>query len=650
MNDLQSNHIRIRDDNLYGINVEQFIKSIEAKYKIDFRSLPQWKDLVKRLHVSTSDCKRKIQDANLRKLLIINKLYTQLMRNSPFELTERLARTHKKWQVISGHKRSKSKLQSDLELQDSLKYEEALNEITETSLTMHPNTEVMEAEVGSNEVPFISTVESETKITDPLFYLPANICINHHKYLSPLNSRDLSLKANIISLKGKSSPEINSKSCMTINNASLKSSPKEILIVKKTLSEQTTKFSIINCTTEYLFIRFLDVMDKSPFKKIKIIPSTQQKIYPGIALTFRLIYQLDNYEEITSGIFFKFGKNVLDVEVFKIPIMSKFQLDRQILVTESIYFSPVYMWQIRQDTGFPSVQVHVSVTDDYSYHLHIRKWAIDITHEFQDSSASMEVISVDTESFAERIEDEDFVAHSKTLVPQTEEFMEEVITSINIIQLIIEDIIDLALDIFLFNHTYMYLKPKSEKKISLYFTKPVCIGSHHCYYNFNFYDTITNEIISTRQVKVFAEVLPHPIQIYPAILDMSLSPVAHGFYEDNILITNSHKSYPVTIKIQLTTKMKQLFRVCPMKTFIPALSSAKLAIKLCSNETYYCNAIEDMAYFIFKIIIIGDKAVYKNVPPFFYELIAPCASIFKKVYNEKYFSDTQEPKFDKTFS
>ncbi|CAG9795746.1 unnamed protein product [Diatraea saccharalis] len=480
INVAKCDHIRIRHENLYGINVEQFIKLIEHKYKIDFRSLPQWKELVQRLHVSTTDCKRKIQDANYRKSLIINKLCMQFTRNSPFELTDKLARTYIKWQVIGRGKAPKIKIESIPDLNISAELEGTLDENIETPLTVHPNTEIVETEVISTEIPPLKSVgDSDSKVTETLSHLPVNISVNQHKYLSPLNSRDISFESKVSSLKMKSNPTIKSN-IMFMNNTSLSSNPKEIFIEKKTLEEEIIKFSIINCTTEFMFIRYLHIINDMPFKKIKIIPPTPQKLYPGLAMKFKLIYQLRNCDELfTSALFFKISKKIASgslAEGFEIPVVSKFNQQRKVAVNDSIHIPPAYLWQIRQDTGFPSAIVHVSVLDDYAYHLHITKRQIDITHEFQDSFVSMEVISDSTESFAERIGDEDVVAHSKMLTSQTEDVHEEIITTLDVIELIMEDILHLALNSFVFDHTYLYLKPKSDNSIRLYFTKPLSTG------------------------------------------------------------------------------------------------------------------------------------------------------------------------------
>ncbi|XP_013137302.1 PREDICTED: uncharacterized protein LOC106102390 [Papilio polytes] len=90
--------IRIRDTNKGKIDVEKFIKSIEDTFKIDFKTLPQWKCLIEKLYFVSNYRERKIKEVNLRKFLIIQKLCLENTRLTPFELTERLVRTWSVWQ------------------------------------------------------------------------------------------------------------------------------------------------------------------------------------------------------------------------------------------------------------------------------------------------------------------------------------------------------------------------------------------------------------------------------------------------------------------------------------------------------------------------------------------------------------------------
>ncbi|KAL0820466.1 hypothetical protein ABMA28_006334 [Loxostege sticticalis] len=644
----ECNHIRIRDNNAYGTSVEDFIKSIEKQYKIDFRSLPQWKELVKRLHVMTTDCKRKIEDANRRKYVMISKILVESTRDSPFQLTNKLARTYNTWQMLENARKKPRKkttiTESDTHL-SSHPTGELFGEISPNISTAHQNTEVFVPEVTEPEPVPKSDIETETEaiVTS---HLPVSICINQHKLISPLRSQEVIFEYHAAPQKLEPALEKKeSKEWLLLNRTtSVKCFPKEISITNTSPNEQTIKFSTINCTNEYMNIRFMSIADDTHFKMIKIIPATPKRLYPGIAITFKFVFKLfENAEEFSSMLYFRVGQKVLEeapVEALCIPIRSKFKLSRSAMVSKAVCIPPSYLWQIREDMGFPAGKLKISINDGHTYHLRIIKRMVNISRELQDSVVSIEVVSPNTESLIDRIEDNEIKTQSKTLVADKENQVEEIesIKTEDVIALVLEAIVDLALDTFLFDHTYLYLEPHSKTTVNVYFTKPSRIGSHHQYYDLEFRDTSTDEIMITKIVKVFAEVLPHPIKIYPQILDMSKSPITHGFCEDDIVITNTHRLYPVTIKFKLTTKMKKLFCITPMESLVPAKSSMKFAVKLCSRDCL-SRETDDLAHFTFKIKVLGDKSVYDKVPPFFYEIIAPCASEFKKLYNEKYFKE-----------
>ncbi|XP_045490496.1 uncharacterized protein LOC110991500 [Pieris rapae] len=180
---------------------------------------------------------------------------------------------------------------------------------------------------------------------------------------------------------------------------------------------------------------------------------------------------------------------------------------------------------------------------------------------------------------------------------------------------------------------------ETSQKIRVNFTKAEYIGLHQSCYDLEFFDPVDNNLIMTKTVKVFAEILPHPIEIQPIILDMTGTPKTLGLCIDHFTIFNNHKFVPVTIKIELTTKMNRIFDITPQKTFIAAQSNASFEVALSRSGS---NKHEDFVHFTIKIIVIGDKAVYKNVPPFFYEIIIPCASEFKRVYGKNYMGSSSD--------
>lgn len=651
----ECNHIRIRDDNAYGVDVEEFIKSIEKHFRIDFRTLPQWKELVKRLHVMTTDCKRKIQDAKQRKYVMMSKLFIESTRDSPFELTDKLARTYNKWQMIeSALKSRRVSLKTDWKpsevVTSSHSTEDVIGEISENTSTAHQNTEIPDL---APEPPSKSDVDTDMKATDTSLSprLPVKICMNQHKLISPLDSQDVIFKHMPVLSPTNLETCNESKEWLLLNQTkSVKCFPSEISITKRSINKQTIQFSIINCTTEYMNIRFMYLTDDIPFKTAKVIPVTPRKLYPGIAVTYKFIFKLfQNLEEFTSSLYFRVGQKVLEeapIEGLCVPILSKFKLSRSVSVSKAVCTPPTYLWQINEASGFPSGTLKISCNDENSYHVHVIKRPVNISRECEDSMLSLEVISPKTESLIDRIEDNEIETQSKILSSLKDAQIDEVVTinTVDVIALVVDDIVDIALDTFVFDHSYLLLEPYSKDTISVYFTKPERIGSHHCYYDLEFSDTKTEELITTKTVKVFAEVLPHPIQICPQMLDLSMSPVTHGFCEDDIMVRNTHRLYPITIKIKLTTKMSKLFCITPKESLVPPKASMNFRVRLCSKDL--SKESDDLAHFTIKIIVTGHSSVYNNVPPFYYEIIAPCASEFKKIYNEKYFIDTYDP-FDK---
>lgn len=640
---LKCTHIRIRDNNDYDFNVENLIKSLEAKYKVDFRCLPRWKELVQCLHVAGTDCKRRIQEARLRKKMIINKLYIQSTRPSPFELTSGLCRTASKWR----------KMEADLK---KLKSAEALEINTEAPIltesggteNLHPNTSISSASqrISSIELePSKIDVEVQVELEVPGSHLPAVISTNPHKLLSPLGSHSYDIgytRKSQFSVSEAPSESVKEEWKYLKPTSSVVCIPTPIILTSNTLDQQFVQFTVVNCAGDYMHIRFKSVMDHSSFLTAKIFPAIPKRLYPGIPVLYKLIFRLKKQEEFNSGLYFKVGGDVCDnipPEALCIPIVSAFSKIHTVIVSETITMPPVYPWHIKRSGKYSTATIKISVMDPYYYHLHIYKRLIDLSKE-SDMGLSLQASGVNTQSVEER--EMDYVADDATIVSMPK--VENGTDSINIIEsmdYIVKSIIELALNTFVFESTYLFLKPYEKLKIPVYFTKCERIGYHNSYYELELLEPETEKLIMTKTLKVFAEVLPHPIQIQPKILDMSNSPITHGYIEDHFVITNHHKLYLATIKIKLTTKMKKIINVSPMETTVPALTSVRFRVKFCSRGFMSATQepFEDLVYFTFKIIVLGHKSVYENVPPLFYEVIAPCAVEFKKVYNEKYFKE-----------
>ncbi|XP_063626288.1 uncharacterized protein LOC134797867 [Cydia splendana] len=638
MNIAECNHIRIRDGNDYGMNVERTIKQIEDLYQIDFRTLPQWQKLVQRMHLAITDCKRKIQDSKRRKATIIDKLCIESCRSSPFELTDELARTAKIWKAMQAN--LKMKKESILNLTRSFHNSETeYGEILAEESLGHPNTEVIVSLESLD--PTIVKSEHGTSTKSQYSHLPAYICINPHRRISLLNSDQSSLK-----LADSSPAVIEPINCakepgewsVLPQSTNIISVPNTITIENQSLNEQSISFSLITYSSgyPYLNLRFKGLTDDRPFRRAKILPNTPVKLFPGLAVNFKFVFKLQpNPEDFAVNLFFKVGQRVFDeapVEGFSLPIVGTFFIKPEAIhVTEEINIPPTYFWHINAKCGFPFSGVTIKVPDNHCYNLHITKQNLNLVQESEDGIFSVEPMTLSS-TIAQRDLVAEVIAQSKTVV-SSNAYQEENGSALisNFITLIINDAIERALDVFVFEKTDLPLEPFSKQTIKVYQTKVEHIGFHQSLYEFKFTDPETEETLC-KTVKVFGEVLPNPVQIEPGLLDMTVSPIVQGRCEDHFTITNSNKIYPFTIKIKLTSKMKQLISITPMETLIPTTTSVSFLVGFCSKDLNK-NIREDFVHLTIKIIVIGNKSVYRNVPPIYYEIIAPCSSEFLKLYN-----------------
>lgn len=655
MNISECNHFRIRDDNEYGFDVEEFLKSIENKFNVDIRKLPQWKEIIRLLHVSTTDCKLRKQESDLRKKVIIDNIYTQITRPSPWQLNDAMTRTGKKWQAIES-KRKKAQLVALNPTQGKESYVqeeyEETDEEVENKTALHPNTEILASGSFDTDLPHgKSDTETETGL-DVFPKLPIFLTINPHKHVSPLGSKD----SGFSNVSESISVEIKSKTIckewLSFKPTSMVHCfPEQIVIKNNILKQQYLKFSLLNCTGEYLNLRYKNVTDKIRFKWERIFPETPLRLYPGIRVKFKFTFKLlpnENSEEFVSSLCFKVGHNPrlgLPTETLLLPLITQFVEDTSITisVTETVLFTAAFPWHINANYGYPTGDVKITVKDKRHFILHVIKRAVNFVAD-SDISISDQAIGPNTESMVEREEysaagflSPEFTMEPDRLTPSQIVKVKSVHT-IDLIGSILQEIVDLALEAFLFECTYLELHPNSTHKIQAYFTKAEHIGYHQCYYDFCFCEPDTGKTIETKTVIMLAEVLPHPIKFFPELLDMTNSPITHGFCEDQITIHNTHKVYNVTVTFKLTKKMRNLFSIRPMETVIAPESHANFSVILCSKQFKKTNKRpEYFAYFTVKVIFSGHKAVYKNVPPFFYEIVVPCAFDFKESYNEKYF-------------
>lgn len=634
----ECNHIRIRDGNDYDMNVERMIKLIESQYNLDFRSLPQWEKLVQRMHLSITDCKRKIQGANHRKTLIINKLYQEFCRPSPFELTENFARTNKMRRSKKNVIKKKVSLATPSDAV-SLRDELGFDEMVEETSGGPPNTE------NNNSSELLAAKLEAISPTETISHLPTYLCTNQHKLISALGSKESSLShisnQEILDFKSEG---IQKEWLLLKKCEKVACFPKKISLGDKSLEDQIVTFSLLNCSLEYLNIRFMGVTDENHFRRAIILPVTPLKLYPGLAVTFKFLFRFQNTVDFSTHLYFRIGQKVLaeaPLEALCIPIASVNICATSISVPDLVNIPPMYFWRINAKDGFPRSAITIDVTGNYSYDLQVNKVRVDFTEDLQ-MTHSIDPMSPTTESMIVREGDQEVITESKALLPLSDTDDTESLKITDIIMLFIEECIEKSLDIFVFEKTYLFIKPNSKQRIPVYLTKAEHIGFHQSYYELEFKDPETDGTIFRKTIKVFGEVLPNPIQVQPILLDMSQSPVIHGFCEDRFTISNSHKLYPVTIKIKLTTKISKLIRIVPMETLLPAKSSVKFLVRFCSKDLRQSTK-EDLVHLTFKIIVVGDKSVYRSLPPLFYEVIAPCSFEFKKLYNKKFYDEFPEP-------
>ncbi|XP_072942990.1 uncharacterized protein [Epargyreus clarus] len=636
MNVQPCNHIRIRDGEGYEKNIETLIKLIENQFKTDFTSLPNWKDLLKNIGDKKQEYESKIKSANRRKLFIIDKLHVQNFRPSPFILTDNLARTAYLWKDIElEHKKRKEypKLDAPSGFEEIT---EITGEISDMNLTAHPNSEIHQS-TDIKPITQATPVEIETSVS----HLPVNICTNPHKLISPLKS-----EFSVLNIQQKephehfSIPGSQEKEGLLINQTKcIVCKPSTIKIDSNILKKQVIKFVLTNSCTDALYVRFKSISDKYPFKRANIYPETAVKLCPGLSVVYKFVFKLKpNIDNYKMYIYFRIGHNVISSapeDILNIPVYLKPSAqDKIIFVTETVNICPVYSWQINVNCNFPHENLDIYILDDNSYNMHIKKRVVDFIEERQLRNFSIDVTGVNTDSLLQKMEDDDIETQSLLMSTSKKEDLDnmECMSITGVISLVVEDIVNLALDTFIFERTFLYLIPFSKSSLSVLFSKAEHEGYHQCYYDLEFFNPDTDFLIRTKTIKVFAEALSHPVQIHPKILDMSESPINFGFREDYFVVTNTHKVFLVRLKIKVTKKMRQLFQINPMELTIPCSSSANFVVRACCKKLTNGENRHDLVHFTIKIIVSGHKSIYRNVPPIFYEIVIPCAAEFEKIY------------------
>ncbi|CAG5049292.1 unnamed protein product [Parnassius apollo] len=613
------------------MDLNDFIKSIERRYKIDFKTLPQWKQLIKKLNFVEMDYSRKLHEVKLRKLFIVNKLYTENMRRTPFELTEKLARTANFW-----HKsRLTSRQTSENQTLNTKKDVHPVPSIQDSKDSVRKNNDPLsEQEALLHELVFMD-VDKDTN------NLPL-IISNQHKLLSPLNSQDSDLSYHTLeSISLHKKTKTNQTECHFVHFNGVKCDPKKIIIRDSTSEEQTIEFTLKNISNDCCKVMFENIVNPRFFMNAKVFPPVTIKLYPGLSFVFNFNFNLlQNKVDFSTDLFFRILSKVskgAQLSRLCIPICTKFFDPISLSVSNVVYIPPVYKWHLNSKFGYPSGIITIEVKNDNECYFRLINRKKDLARD--PSHTSVDTVA-NSESVIDRIEDDNLIndtstwSTTKLLANKNYNDAEKIN---NFIKFIINDIIEASLDTFLFDLRCNHLPPKSIKKIKVTFHKSEHTGFHQTYCDIEFRCIDNGEIIETRTVKIFAEVLPHPLKISPVILDMSNSPVVHGMYKDHFVLTNTHKIYCVKIQIKPLAIMRKLLTITPMTITILPESSIKFQVTMCSsdNASELDDEVKDMVHFTFKIIATGVKSIYDGIPPIYYEIIAPCALQFHEAKKNK---------------
>lgn len=632
-------HIRIRDNNSYKFNIDKFIKRIEQDFKVDIRTVHEWKWLVKRLHVARTDRKRIIQDAYLRKLGIIEKLLIQNYRPSPFELTG------KRYPIgVKEPAQLVEDLSKLLELQGEYEGEKSTqDEISNVISTPHPNTEITQSEGFEIKQDIIATGDDLEKLHE----LPPYISFIENKYISPLRSYEYLENIVVPPYDGQDFSKdvyLNEK-CTD----KLLCTPEAIFLYRVSPKKHTRKFVILNRFTEYLHIQFKNIIYDENIKFYKLEPATPVILHAGISATFTLNFQLyDDNTSFISYIRFRVSKDIVinpTKEIFRIPFVAEFKKRRLIRVPKTVNIPPIYIWQMNVQARHPSGLLNIIINDEFSYHLHIKKHDAIYLDDVSLDSIPVIPLCADIDIIEEQEEQELEIVipvpapSKRSSRTKTDDLIDDLMVEedeetkvIREIYMILGEALDLALDVILLKNTYLKLPPHSSNAIPIYFIKSDHVGRYQCAYDLYFYDAETEDFVAKYTIIVYAEILPHPLEICPPFLDMTDSIVDVGQCKEIISMTNNHKIYAVTIKIVMTPRTQKLLCIKPMQVLIPPSSKVDFEVRLCSKQLLIEKKFwTEFVHFSLKIIMCGNEAVYDKCPPIFYEIIAPCAVDYKLI-------------------
>lgn len=628
MKQVKCKHIRTKDAN-YDVDVEKYINILEKQFKINFKTLPNWKDLIRKMKFTTTYYERKVQEVYLREVFIINKLYNEYFRPSPFVLTDQLSRTANIWQKNHqiNQKCHKKYYDSGIAPEPSIQNSIDKENTEDLSLT----------KVKTSPEDILNDIkENDEKQTNSNISIVATN-LNNRNSLSPYEpqSDDLSCYSTS-SLNFNEKIEYKDKEIECLGFNLIKCYPKKLLISSDNFEKQCIDFSLKNVSSYCITVIFKNITNRKAFKKATVLPNVTIKLFPGLSKAFKFIFMLFQTKvDFSTSLLFRVQYKVpgdIVLTKLEIPIMAKFAKPIVITVTKEIIIEPVYEWHLNFKSRHPYGTLMVENKNINECFLRIVKRK---NYFLEDTSfISIKAISPSTGSFIDRIENEESMNTWCTSIctvknPNEEESNEEFIL------FVIQDVIETALDIFIFDRNYLLLPANSKQNISIIFNKSENIGHHQRLYDLEFHDLNSDAVIKTESFKVYAEILPHPIKINPIILDMSKSEIVHGVRTDYFFINNIHRIYTTNIKIKTTDVMKKLISITPVVASVLPKLGVKFNVTMCNS--YFPIDIEskDMVHFTIEIIASGVSSVFDRIKPIYYEIIVPCWTEFQKICDSK---------------
>lgn len=633
-------YIRTYGTSDYEYDIDNYIECLERHYKVKLRDRPACIQMVNSVKSGIKACRRQLREARKRKAMIIQKLLHEITWEPPFERMMRRgesvyipAKPPITQCAVAPFLSPITHTPSPATLSTKYTDYSPPSPLSYTALK-HPNTAVQSPQedlkpiVSEAEVTKESSKESSTTVTDPC-PLPMIVETNIHRTLSPFQSFEKIKCVN---------PPKEEHSLEVIQPAEWELLDEDtcVRVILRRHTKGVFEFSLLNACRNTLRIYYRGLTDTSFFRSGKMHPRYMVRLVPGLSQFYEFKFTLeDDVEDILSSLFFKVAKtkpryysNPLGpFQALLIPL-SEHKKGRTVIVSESVNIPPAYSWHLKQKYGYPFGLLQITSKDSRTYFVEIVKCA-----DYEDKVSTSTLIG------PESMTDSPTSPTKKGKKGSSKDKVKSLSTT-EVVAPIIEEIVDSSLEPFLFQRTYLIVPPNKNRSVRVYFTKAWYVGLHQGVYTVKFFDPVGKKLIFTKTVVIYTESLPMPIVINPhSILDLTETPLCHGYCEDHFSITNTHNLYGSMIKIRLTTKLEKLITIDPMEVEIPRKSTINFKVRFCTRDFIRNCAtdkpIEYYAHFTIKINVSGMDAVYRGFPTIFYEIIAPCITDYTKVYKHE---------------